>query len=122
VIKTIHVDRELRDLLAREVCALVADLGQMDAALQLGLSQPHVSLLRRGQANGFPVSRLLRVLAAQHYDVEVTLRRRPRPFARPYVPPQVTVVRYDRDGREVSRNSLRDDPKGPEAAAVRQRE
>jgi hypothetical protein len=54
---------ELRRLLVEELCEIMEGWTQCDAALLLGLRQPHVSRLRRGVTDGFSVDRLVRLIA-----------------------------------------------------------
>lgn len=46
-----------------------------DAAAKLGVDQPKVSALARGNLAGFSMDRLLRFAMALGYDVELSLRR-----------------------------------------------
>jgi len=56
-------------------------LTQIQAARLLGLSQPDVSRLLRGQFRDYSVKRLLRLLMALGRDVDIVIRNpnRPRP-------------------------------------------
>lgn len=49
-------------------------LKQMEAAKVLGLSQPDVSRLLRGSFREYSVERLLRLLTALGWDVEIVVR------------------------------------------------
>lgn len=99
-----RMDQQLKHALARELCAIIDGLSQAEAATALRLSQPYVSCLRRGQYAGFSAGRLARLIASQHYNIELHLRRMNFPYARPFVPPALVVIRYDRYGRpDVSR-------------------
>ena len=51
---------------------------QKQAAAQLGLKQPDVSLLMRGRYTRFSTERLMRMLKALGRDVEITVRQAPR--------------------------------------------
>ncbi|MBI4083261.1 MAG: XRE family transcriptional regulator [Candidatus Lambdaproteobacteria bacterium] len=50
-------------------------LTQAEAAGVLGLSQPDVSRLRKGEFRDYSVERLLRLLLVLGRDVEITIRR-----------------------------------------------
>jgi predicted XRE-type DNA-binding protein len=96
-----RVDHELKRQLVRHVCALAHGWNQIWGAAYLKITQPQLSALRRGRADGFSVGRLLRVIADRHYDIEVHLKPMPRPYSDSRRKPTVTVVRYDRFGRRV---------------------
>jgi len=53
-------------------------LTQMQAAQLLGIDQPKVSRLLRGQLREFSTERLFRFLTALDQDVEIVIRRKPR--------------------------------------------
>ena len=55
-------------------------LTQAQAGEVLGIKQPHVSSLMRGQSGAFSVERLMDFLAALGQDVQITVRstRKPR--------------------------------------------
>ncbi len=50
-------------------------LTQQEAAKAVGLTQPQISRLTRGDTREFSYERLLRVLVALGQDVEITIRR-----------------------------------------------
>ena len=50
-------------------------LKQVEAAKLLGLSQPDVSRLMRGDFREYSVERLLRIMTALGHDVEVVIRK-----------------------------------------------
>lgn len=50
-------------------------LTQSDAAALLGIDQPNVSRLLRGQLGGFSYERLLKFLNALGWDVEIVVKR-----------------------------------------------
>lgn len=50
-------------------------LTQRDAALLLGIDQPNVSRLLRGQLGGFSYERLLKFLNVLGCDIEIVVRR-----------------------------------------------
>jgi predicted XRE-type DNA-binding protein len=58
----------IADLLARR------DLSQQEAGRLVGLTQPQVSRLVRGDTREFSYERLIRVLTALGQDVEITIR------------------------------------------------
>lgn len=53
-------------------------LTQMQAAKVLGINQPKVSALMRGNLTGFSIERLLRFLAALGSDVQIVVTTRDR--------------------------------------------
>lgn len=53
-------------------------LSQVDAANRLGISQPKVSALRNYKLEGFSVERLIRLVTALDYDVEIVIRNHRR--------------------------------------------
>jgi predicted XRE-type DNA-binding protein len=67
---------ELKARLTLEIYRLIKgrDLTQAEAGEILGIKQPHVSSLMRGQSGGFSVERLMDFLTALGQDVEVTVR------------------------------------------------
>jgi len=89
----VRIDHELRIALAKELCAIIKGYTQANAAALLRLTQPQISALRRGQYAGFSVGRLLRLIAGQHYNIEIRLKRMDRPFAAPYKQPTLLVSR-----------------------------
>ncbi len=66
--------------LARVIGDIIARrrLTQAQAAELLGVDQPKVSALRRGQLVGFSTDRLLRFLNALDRDVEIVVKTKPR--------------------------------------------
>jgi transcriptional regulator with XRE-family HTH domain len=86
--------------------AVIDGLSQAEAASALRLSQPHISALRRGRYEGFSAGRLARLIASQHFDIEVHLRRLEVPYARPCRSPTIIVIRYDRYGRPANLGAL----------------
>ena len=97
------VGAELRRLLVDELCAIMEGWTQYYAAALLGLRQPHVSRLRRGETAGFTVDRLVRLIASQGYHVEVRLTAMERRFGRPRPEPEARVLRFDRYGMPARR-------------------
>jgi predicted XRE-type DNA-binding protein len=67
---------ELKARLTLEIYRLIKELGltQAEAGAILGIKQPHVSSLMRGQSGAFSVERLMEFLTALGQDVEVTVR------------------------------------------------
>ncbi|QDV39136.1 helix-turn-helix domain-containing protein [Tautonia plasticadhaerens] len=62
--------------LVHRICELIAERGltQVRAAKLLGVDQPKVSALMRGNLEGFSTERLFRFLNALGQDVEVVIR------------------------------------------------
>ncbi|MDO8589405.1 MAG: helix-turn-helix transcriptional regulator [Armatimonadota bacterium] len=80
-------------LLKAELAMRIADvieskgLSQEEAARVLGIRQPHISKLVRGQLRGFSIGRLLKFLLALDQDVELVIR----PNRKPTEPREVKV-------------------------------
>jgi predicted XRE-type DNA-binding protein len=70
--------------LARQLCALIeaAQLSQSRAAARLGVDQPKVSALLRGDLKQFSTERLIRFITAMDRDVVISIRP-PRDQGRP---------------------------------------
>lgn len=68
---------ELKARLTLEIYRAIKDRGltQSAAGQILGIKQPHVSGLMRGQSGNFSVERLMEFLTALGHDVEITVRR-----------------------------------------------
>ncbi len=64
--------------MVRQISAIIKArrLTQIQAGKLLGLPQPGVSRLLRGQLEGFSTERLLRFLTSLNCDVDVVVRRR----------------------------------------------
>jgi predicted XRE-type DNA-binding protein len=69
-------ERLAKAKLAHAICLIIESqhLTQAKAAARLGIDQPKVSALVRGQLDGFSTDRLFRFLNALGHDVQVTLR------------------------------------------------
>jgi predicted XRE-type DNA-binding protein len=93
-----RVDRELQAQLARELLAILDGWSATHIVEHLGLYPARVSELRRGNLARFSIGRLVRLIAALRFDIEITLRPTPppRPARRQ---PSASVVRRDRFGR-----------------------
>jgi predicted XRE-type DNA-binding protein len=65
--------------LAQRISTIIRQrhLTQQQAAEQLGIDQPKVTALMRGQLAGFSTGRLLRFLNALDRDVEIVIKRKP---------------------------------------------
>jgi predicted XRE-type DNA-binding protein len=68
--------RLVKAQLAHRICQTIAARGltQTKAAKIMGLDQPKVSALRRGQLKGFSVERLFRCLNDLGQEVEIVIR------------------------------------------------
>ncbi|MDO8586637.1 MAG: helix-turn-helix transcriptional regulator [Armatimonadota bacterium] len=66
----------LKAELAMRISELIEnrELSQEEAARVLGVRQPHISKLIRGQLRGFSIGRLLKFLVALDQDVELVIR------------------------------------------------
>lgn len=53
-------------------------LTQMQAAELLGIDQPKISALRRGHFKGFSIERLLKFLLLLDFDIEITIKKKPK--------------------------------------------
>ena len=67
---------QLKARLTLQIYRLIKDreLTQAEAGQILGIKQPHVSGLMRGQSGNFSVERLMNFLTALDQDVEITVR------------------------------------------------
>jgi predicted XRE-type DNA-binding protein len=67
---------QLKARLTLQIYRLIKDRGltQAQAGAILGIKQPHVSGLMRGQSGNFSVERLMDFLTALGQDVEITVR------------------------------------------------
>jgi predicted XRE-type DNA-binding protein len=50
---------------------------QVEAAERLGLTQPKISLLSRGQFSGFSLEKLIHLLNKLNQDIEIVIKSRP---------------------------------------------
>ena len=73
---------EIKARLTLQIYRLIKGRGltQAQAGEVLGIKQPHVSILMRGQSGSFSVERLMSFLAALGQDVQITVKstRNPR--------------------------------------------
>ena len=67
---------QLKARLMLQIYRLIKDRGltQTEAGKILGIKQPHVSSLMRGQSGNFSVERLMDFLAALGQDIEITIK------------------------------------------------
>ncbi|HAT50259.1 MAG: XRE family transcriptional regulator [Nitrospirae bacterium] len=67
--------------LASRINDIIDALGltQGEVAKLLGVDQPKVSVLVRGRLAGFSLDRLFGFLNALHYNVQIVIKRKPRP-------------------------------------------
>jgi predicted XRE-type DNA-binding protein len=75
----VNPEREqLKARLTLQIYRLIRERGltQAEAGEILGIKQPHVSGLMRGQSGAFSVERLMDFLTALGQDVEITVRPR----------------------------------------------
>ena len=74
----------LKSDLAIRISQLIDErrMTQKEAAALLGITQPYVSKLLRGQLRGFSVERLLRFLVALGQEIDVVIRPKSEPTAR----------------------------------------
>lgn len=93
-----HVIDALKEQLANELLHLLNGWDQTEAGALVGLRQPDVSRLRAGRWERFSIARLLRLIAARGYHIEIVLK----PIGRPTVTrqaPTAVVQRYDQVGQ-----------------------
>ncbi len=66
--------------LAQRIAEIIEkqNITQAQAASLLGIDQPKISKLLRGQLKDFSTDRLFRFLNALHQDVEIIIREKPR--------------------------------------------
>lgn len=67
---------QVKALLTLQIYRLIKKRGltQAQAGIILGIKQPHVSGLMRGQSGTFSVERLIEFLTALGHDVEITVK------------------------------------------------
>ena len=72
-------DALAKSRLAQRIAELLEEqhLTQVEAATLLGIDQPKVSKLLRGQLREFSTDRLFRFLNVLHQDVEIVIRQKP---------------------------------------------
>ena len=72
-------DALAKSRLAQRIAELIEEqnLTQIQAATLLGIDQPKVSKLLRGQLREFSTDRLFRFLNALNQDVEIVIRQKP---------------------------------------------
>ncbi len=70
--------------LAHKITVLVQKRGltQLEAAKMLGVDQPKISALMRGQLAGFSFERLMRLLLLLGQDIKITIQACPRSRSR----------------------------------------
>lgn len=93
-----RVDLQLKQHLARELCAIIDGWTVIQAAMCLGLYPARISELRHGNLARFSIARLVRLIADRGYDIDVAIRPTKPPVRVPRRA-NATVVRYDRFGR-----------------------
>jgi predicted XRE-type DNA-binding protein len=73
--------------LVSRICDIISKRGltQSQAAKILGVSQPKISALTRGDLDGFSTDRLFRFLNALGKDVEISVKPRARSSKRPAI-------------------------------------
>jgi predicted XRE-type DNA-binding protein len=66
--------------LAHKIALLLREMGmtQRQAAEALGIDQPKISALMRGQLAGFSLERLMRFLLRLGQDIKITVKAAPR--------------------------------------------
>lgn len=93
---------QLRALLAAQLCEIVDGWTQINAGDRLGVPQSNISRLRRGDTSGFSIDRLLRLIHAQGYHLDVRLIEMVGRYRQPRRFPMMLVRRYNLYGRQVS--------------------
>lgn len=96
-----HIIDQLKEQLANELLDLLDGWDQTEAGALVGLRQPDISRLRAGRLERFSVGRLLRLIAARGYHIEIALK----PVGRPTVTrhkPRAVVQRYQEVGMPIA--------------------
>lgn len=77
-------DRKLRSSIVIELSRLIKDrdLTQVQAAKQVGISQPDLSRLLRGDFEDYSAERLMKMLTAFNQDVEIVMKPHRKPGER----------------------------------------
>lgn len=73
---------KLRLALSLNTAIDAAKLTQEAAATRLGLNQPKVSALRNDKLEGFSVERLMTLLNELDREIEIVIRKKPKPRGR----------------------------------------
>ena len=95
------LEQELKQQLARELCAILEGYSQTGAAAILGVRQSDLSRLQSGHLARFSTARLLNFISRRRYDIEIHLRAIPRPYATPHRVAAIAVTRSDQSGQIV---------------------
>lgn len=72
-------DEQIRQQLAREYCAIIDGWTTTEVCARTGVYPARVSGLRAGRLAGYSIARLIRMIAAHGFDVEIVIRPTPRP-------------------------------------------
>ena len=74
-----HIDRQLQQLLARELCDILAGWSNAEVVNRFAIYPARVSELRHGNLARFSIGKLVRFIAALGYDIEISIRPAARP-------------------------------------------
>jgi predicted XRE-type DNA-binding protein len=72
-------EMQAKAMLVSRIISIISDKkwSQKKAALALGLTQPKISLLSRGQFSGFSLGKLLNLLSKLNQDIEIIVKKKP---------------------------------------------
>ena len=96
-----RLDRELKEQLRRELCAIIEGMSLSDAAELLGVDRTRISKIRHGSLSEVSTDRLIQWIGSCRYSVELVIRPLGRPHITP-VRPSATVTRCDQFGVPVA--------------------
>ena len=88
-----RIDEGLKAQLARELCAITKGWTLLQIATRTGVHPSHVSEIRNGKLAGVSIARLVRMIAALDYNIEIAIKPIPRPVITRQGP-TTTVRRY----------------------------
>jgi predicted XRE-type DNA-binding protein len=85
-------ERQTKACLAAQIADLLAGINQKEAAALLGLDQPKVSKLLRGQLHGFSTDRLMGFLTVLGQNVEIRISPASRSRTARSKPGHISVI------------------------------
>ena len=74
-------EMQAKAMLASRILTIIEEKQwtQSQAAEKLGIKQPKISLLNRGQFSGFSLEKLIHLLNKLNQDIEIVVKQRPFP-------------------------------------------
>lgn len=80
-------EMQAKAILASRIMSIIGEnkWTQKKAAEMLGLTQPKISLLNRGQFSSFSIGKLINLLNKLNQDIEIVIKGKPAPSKRKHV-------------------------------------